>query len=84
MVYTSWTARRPVRTTDVTLVNTVDDNRSNYTNRDYSCAVLACQLQKIIGRPSTCTFTKIVENNLLPNCPVMQIDIMMAVLMWDH
>ena len=65
-------------TTEVTLVNTIDDNCSNYTNHDYSCAVLARQLQKIIGRPSTRTFTKIVENNLLPNCPVMQRDIMMV------
>ena len=65
-------------TTEVTLVNTVDNNRSNYTNRDYSHAVLPRQLQKIIGRPSTRTFTKTVENNLLPNCPVTQRDIMMA------
>ena len=74
-------------TTEVTLVNTVDDNHSNYTNRDYSHAVWARQLQKMIRRPNTCTFTKIEENNLLPKCQVMQRDIPMAedtVLMWDH
>jgi hypothetical protein len=56
----------------------VDDNRSDYTNDDCSRAVLAHQLKMIIGKPSTRTFTKIVENNLLPNCPVTQRDIMMA------
>ncbi len=59
----------------VTLINTVADNRSNYTNRDYSRAVLARQIQKMIGRPSTRTFISIVENNLLPNCPITKRDI---------
>jgi hypothetical protein len=41
-----------------TLVNTVDNNKSNYTNRDYSRACLAHQIQKTIGRPSTTAFWK--------------------------
>ena len=62
----------------VTLIETVANNRSSYTNRDYSRAVLARQIQKIIGRPSTRTFLKIIENNLLPNCPVTRKDVVAA------
>jgi hypothetical protein len=53
----------------VTLVNTVANNKSSYTNCNYSRAVLARQIQKTIGRPSTQSFIAIVEQNLLPNCP---------------
>jgi hypothetical protein len=64
--------------TGTLLVNTVQHNESNYTNRDYSCAVLARKIQKIIGRPSTCSYIKIVDNNLLSNCPVTCHDILIA------
>jgi hypothetical protein len=62
----------------VTLVNTVAANKSKYTNRDYSRAVLARHLQKVIGRPSTRTFLKIIDSNLLPNCPVTRRDVIAA------
>ena len=64
--------------TGTTLVNTVAENKSNYTNRDYSRAELARQIQKRIGRPSTRAFLKIVENKLLPNCPITREDILAA------
>jgi hypothetical protein len=64
--------------TGVTLVNTVKDNSTNYTSRDYSRALLARKVQHIIGRPSTRTFMHIVENNLLPNCPINKRDIIAA------
>jgi anti-sigma factor ChrR (cupin superfamily) len=35
------------------LVNTVESNKSRYTERAYSQATLACKLQKMIGYPST-------------------------------
>ena len=38
---------------EVTLVNTVADNKATYTNCDYSHALMAPNIQKIIGRPST-------------------------------
>jgi Reverse transcriptase (RNA-dependent DNA polymerase) len=63
---------------DVNLVNTVEDNRIKYSDRDYSKAVLARKVQKIIGRPSTKTFLDIVDKNLLPNCPVKREDIVAA------
>jgi len=60
------------------LVNTVEDKRSNYTERNYSCAVLARKVQNQIGRPSLWDYLKIIEGNLLHNCPVTRADIMAA------
>lgn len=65
-------------TKDVALVNTVEDNRSRYNNRDYSRAVYARKLQSIIGRPNTRRCMSIVERNLLPNCPITRQDIAAA------
>ena len=63
---------------ETTLINTVAANRSNYTNRAYDRAVLARKIQKMIGRPSTAEYIQIVENHLLPNCPVTRADIVAA------
>jgi hypothetical protein len=60
------------------LVNTVADNRSRYTRRDYSRAVYARKLQAIIGRPNTRHYMDIVDRNLLPNCPISRRDITAA------
>lgn len=62
----------------VTLVNTVANNRSNYTNEDYLRAVQARELQIKIGRPSLKDFIKIVTDNQLANCPVTKEDILAA------
>jgi hypothetical protein len=35
------------------LINTVTDNQYKYSNKDYSQAVLARKIQRMIGRPST-------------------------------
>ena len=59
-------------------INTVEDNRIKYSQRDYSKAQLARKVQKIIGRPSTKTFLSIVDNNLFPDCPVTRDDIVAA------
>ena len=63
---------------EVTMVNTVEDNGTKYSQRDYSKAELARKIQKIIGRPSTKTFLSIVDSNLLPNCPVTRDDVLAA------
>jgi hypothetical protein len=60
------------------LVTTVDDKKSSYTKRDYKQATLARKLQNIIGRPSARAFLKIVENNLLKDCPIDTTDILAA------
>ena len=59
----------------VALINTVKHNKSSYTDTDYHHALVACQLQIKIGRPSTKDFKNIIMGNLLPNCPVTQQDI---------
>ena len=62
----------------VVLVNTVADNASRYTPADYTRAQKARRLQVVIGRPSLKDYLHIVNNNLLPNCPVTAQDIMAA------
>jgi hypothetical protein len=71
-------------TTGTLLVNTVAENKTSYTNRNYSKAVLAREIQKKIGRPSTRAFIKIVDNKLLPNCPITREDILAAEQSLDH
>jgi hypothetical protein len=60
------------------LVTTVEDKRSKYTNRQYSQALLARKIQRMIGRPSTRQFIEIITNNLLPNCPITRDNILAA------
>ena len=60
------------------LVNTVAENKSKYTTRDYARAELARKIQIRIGRPSTRTFIEIVEKKLLPNVPITRDDILAA------
>jgi hypothetical protein len=64
--------------TGTLLVNTVAQNKAKYTTRDYSRAVLAREIQKKIGRPSTKAFIKIVDNKLLANCPINRHNIIAA------
>jgi hypothetical protein len=61
-----------------TLINTVENNSSKYSQRDYNRAVLARKIQKIIGRPSTRDFIRVVDNNLFKNCPITSRDIIAA------
>jgi hypothetical protein len=63
---------------EIIMVNTVEDNSTKYSQRDYSKAKMARKIQHIIGRPSTKTFLSIVDRNLLPNCPVTRADIIAA------
>ena len=62
----------------MTLVNTVPNNRSNYSNQDYLRAVQGRELQIRIGRPSLLEYIRIVTDNLLPDYPVTKADIMAA------
>jgi hypothetical protein len=60
------------------LVNTVDNNKSRYPVRAYRQAILARKLQTMIEYPSTRDFIKLVNNNLIPNCPIGRADILAA------
>jgi hypothetical protein len=53
----------------------VEDNKNNFTTRDYSQATLARKIQTMIGRPSTRGFIRYVNDNLLKNCPITARDI---------
>ena len=75
---TSLTPQPVTGTNNTVLVTTVVDNVSNISNADYAQAMLARKIQKIIGRPTTQTFIDIIENNLLPNCPVNRRDVLRA------
>jgi hypothetical protein len=60
------------------LVNTIVDNKSKYSNANYSHASLAHKLQITIVWPSTADFMHIVKNKLIPNCPITSRDIIAA------
>jgi hypothetical protein len=72
------TNNKTCQTPATVLVNTVADNKVNYTNDDYVKAARARELQINIGRPSTKQFIRIVTANQLPNCPVTRADILAA------
>jgi len=52
-----------------TFINTVDNNKTKYTIKEYSDADRARSLQNIIGRPNTQDYIKYIEWNMIPNCP---------------
>ena len=57
------------------VVNTVKENRRNYTNNDYLRAMRARELQITMGRPSTTTFLDLLKKNGIANCPVTPADV---------
>ena len=57
------------------VVNTVKENRRNYTNNDYLLALRAWELQITIGRPSTTTLLELLKKNGIANCPVTPADV---------
>jgi hypothetical protein len=59
-------------------VETVAANRASYSAASYSRACLARKLQITMGRPSTRGYIRMVENRLLPNCPIAEADILAA------
>ena len=61
-------------------ISMVDERKKEYTKREYRDAMLARRVQNIIMFPSIRTYNKIVDSNLLTNCPVTRHDISAA----DH
>jgi len=55
-----------------TLLNTVEENEGKYSKQEVLQATLAWRIQKSIGHPSLRKFMEVVENNLLPNCPIVK------------
>ena len=63
-------------------VNTVRDNKNNFTNDDCLRAVRAQELQVMVGGPLDKDFIKILKKSSLPNCPVMQRDVLIQRAVW--
>ena len=59
-------------------VNTVDINKSKYSQRDYLRAIEARKLLCKIGRPSQKNFLNILDRHLIPNCPITRRDAVIA------
>jgi hypothetical protein len=55
---------------DIVLVTTVENKINKYTVRDDSNSKRGCELQNIIGRPSTQELIEYIDKNLILNCPV--------------
>jgi hypothetical protein len=66
------------QTSGTVLVNTVEENKSKYTERDHQRALVTRRLQNTIGHKSTADLLHIVKENLLKNCPITTDDIMAA------
>jgi hypothetical protein len=64
--------------TGTVLINTVADNKANYTARSYKQALVARKLQNVIGHPSLVSYVDIVNNNLIKNCPINGEDVLAA------
>lgn len=60
------------------LINTIANNKSNSTTRDYSRAIRAHRLQRIIACPITCTLLKSIDNNKIKDCPITRKDVIIA------
>ena len=58
----------------VLAVSTVEHNKSNYTDRDYSRAVLARKAQILVGYPELRDFLAYIDENAILNCPITRQD----------
>lgn len=60
------------------LINTIKDQKQEYTKQEYHDAVLARKVQNIIMFPGVREYTKIADSGLIANCPVGCMDIRAA------
>eukprot|EP00957_Ditylum_brightwellii_P060544 4597142-Ditylum_brightwellii.AAC.1 len=59
----------------IMLVSTVAENKALFSNRQCKQAVTARKLYAMVGQPSKSDFKKMVQFNLMPNCPITLQDI---------
>jgi hypothetical protein len=60
------------------LINTVNENRVGYTQRQFEQAKKARELYHIVGTPTIETFKTLLKMNAIRNCPVMTEDVNIA------
>ena len=63
---------------EITFLQTVDENKEGYTERELAGAKRARKAYNLMGRPSEKDFKGMVRAKLIPNCPVTPKDIAIA------
>ena len=60
---------------DTSLINTIDNNRSSYTQCSYLKAQLVCTIRCIIRRPFTKDYKRFVAKNDIADFPISLADV---------
>ena len=60
------------------MMDTVQENRKNYTQHQFECAKLACKLCHNVGTPAVKNFKSLLKANMIKNCPVTIEDVNIA------
>jgi hypothetical protein len=68
--------------TSLTLVQTVQENKSHFTKREIAAADQARSLYRMLGRPSQQKFEDILSKNIILNCPVTVDDAKRALIIY--
>ena len=63
-------------------MNLTNENKSNFTHSQVRAAERARSLFKALGIPSYQKFIKLLENNIIRNCPVTPQDVKTALFIW--
>ena len=66
---------RDTRNREITLVQTVQENKEGYSQRQIQDAKKSGDLYAKVGYPSTRDFQKMISQNLILNCPVTMSDV---------
>ena len=56
--------------------------KENFTQRDIDAAMMARTIYRRIGRPGKRRFLELIDNNLLPGCPVTRQDAINVEKIW--
>jgi hypothetical protein len=67
-----------VKTATTLMIDTVAKKKELYTDRAIKRAELARQLQNTIGHPPLRRFLELIDQRLIPNCPVTREDVLIA------
>jgi hypothetical protein len=62
----------------ITLVSTVEKNKSKFTTRDYDRAKMARRVQVLVGRPELKDFVSYLDKSMITNCPIDRTDAITA------
>jgi hypothetical protein len=67
-----------VKTATTLMIDTVASKKELFTDRTVKRAELARQLQNTIGHPPLRRFLELIDQRLIPNCPVTREDVLIA------